>query len=194
MKTQTTFLQDFVIYARRMGDFQRDDWWVYFAWIGMMLGLLASVGGFVIFGWAKGVEYPPYVWNVPLGTAIFIVAIAFDTIGHRTVYKVALQEGESLVHHITIAAGISSCVLLCLAYDYRSFMMIPAVVLTILTIFYSVIDEAMHWIRYSKGKSDRIEMWSHFFIFVGHTIMMSSWLYWFAEGYPGVAETLAFLR
>lgn len=184
------FLQDVVHYARRMGSFERQDWNVYFAWIGLMFGLLGGELVFLVWGAGGGVVYPPYVWNIPLGTLIFVVAIAFDTIGHRTVYKQALQSGEALVHHITIAAGISSTVLLCLAYHYREFLMIPTLVMVILSIFYSVIDEAMHWFRYAQGNSDRVEMWSHFFIFVGHLIMMAGWTYWFVDGYPGVKETL----
>ena len=188
-----SFLHDLWEYAGRMRRFRREDWLVYGAWVGLMSGLMAAVGGFLAVGHFAGVRYPAYAWNVPLGTFIFIVAIALDTIGHRTEYKDALRSGEALVHHITIAAGISSCVLLCLAYQHREFFRIPAFAMTALSIFYSAIDEAMHWVRYSSGRSDRIEMWSHFFIFVGHTIMMLGWVYWFEQGYPGVAETLAVL-
>jgi len=189
--SQRTFVQDIVRYASRMAEFDGMDWRVYIAWIGMMLGLLGSIAGFLAIGHHKGVIYPAYVWNIPAGTLIFIVAIAFDTIGHRTAYKQALQRGEALVHHITIAAGITSCVFLCLAYTHPVFMRVPALVMTALTIFYSAIDEGMHWFRYFEGNSDRIEMWSHFFIFVGHTIMMLAWVWWFEAGYPGVTETLA---
>lgn len=193
METHRTFLGDTLHYAGRMRQFQTDDWKVYFAWIGLMLGLLGSVTGFLIFGYLNGVQYPVYVWNVPIGIFVFVGAIAFDTIGHRTAYKEALQTGENLVHHITIFAGITSIFLLCLAYSHRDFLRIPALVFLVLSIFYSVIDEAMHWQRYMAGNSDRIEMWSHFFIFVGHLIMVVGWWVWFENGYPGVAETLAFL-
>lgn len=185
-----TFVEDFFLYTGRMSVFQREDWRVYFLWTGLMLGLFFAVTGFIAVGALNGVRFPSYVWNVPIGTFIFVVAISIDTIGHRTVYREALRQGEELVHHITIAAGISSVVLLCLGYHFRVFLAIPALSFTALSIFYSVIDEAMHWERYVRGKSDRIEMWSHFFIFVGHTIMMASWVYWFVQGYPGVAETL----
>lgn len=189
--TQRNFLQDVFFYIGRIRLFERVDWNVYLVWIGLMLGLLGAVGGFILFGWWNGVVFPPYVWNVPIGIFVFVVAIGIDTIGHRTVYKAALQTGENLVHHITIAAGISSVVVLCLAYSFRDFLWIPAYCLTALSIFYSVIDEAMHWVRYTKGESDRVEMWSHFFIFVGHTIMMVAWIYWFEKGYPGVEQTFA---
>jgi hypothetical protein len=191
--TGKSFIHDVFFYIGRMRDFEKDDWGVYFVWIGLMLGLLGVVGGFIVFGWWNGVQFPSYVWHVPIGTLIFVIAISIDTIGHRTAYKEALQSGEALVHHITIAAGISSTVLLCMAYTYRDFLWIPAYCLTGLAVFYSVIDEAMHWIRYTQGNSDRVEMWSHFFIFVGHTIMMAAWIYWFSQGYPGVAETLRLL-
>lgn len=193
MVTDRTFLEDTFYYASRIRLFQKEDWRVYFAWIGLMLGLLGSVTGFLLVGHWNGVKYPSYVWNVPLGIFIFVGAIAFDTIGHRTAYKQALKKGEDLVHHITICAGITSIFLLCLAYDHRDFLRIPALVLTILSVFYSVIDEAMHWQRYMSGNSDRVEMWSHFFIFVGHLIMVISWWHWFENGYPGVSETLRLL-
>lgn len=191
--TKNSFLEDFLIYVGRMRLFRKVDWHVYFLWTGLMFGLLCAVTGFILFGWINGVDFPGYVWNVPLGTFIFLVAISIDTVGHRTVYSVALQQGEDLVHHITIAAGISSVLLLCLAYHSRSFFMFPAYCLTALSIFYSVIDESMHWVRYMRGDSDRVEMWSHFFIFVGHSIQMVAWVYWFSQGYPGVKETLALL-
>lgn len=190
MESTRTFLADVVIYASRMSQFARVDWHVYFAWVGLMLGLMGAVGGFLLFGHLNGVHYPAYVWNVPFGTFVFAVAISFDTIGHRTVYKEELARAEALVHHITIAAGISGTVMLCLCYTYPDFFRIPAICLIALSVFYSVIDEAMHWGRFVRGLSDRVEMWSHFFIFVGHTIQVVSWVYWLEKGYPGVAETL----
>jgi hypothetical protein len=189
----TSFLSDTIVYAARIREFDSKDWLVYFAWVGMMLGLLACVSGFFLVGYTNGVEFPPYVWNIPVGTAIFVFAIAFDTIGHRTVYKNELAKGENLVHHITIFAGITSTLLLCLGYHFPAALWIPATCFTALTVFYSMIDEALHWVRYFQLQSDRVEMWSHFFIFVGHTIMSIAWLYWFLQGYPGVAETLPFL-
>ncbi|MFM8269501.1 MAG: hypothetical protein ACKN9V_04865 [Pseudomonadota bacterium] len=194
MERSRTFIEDTFHYASRMRLFAQEDWKVYFAWVGLMLGLLGSVTGFLVFGFLNGVQYPAYVWNVPIGIFIFVGAIAFDTIGHRTAYKEALKNGEDLVHHITIFAGITSVFCLCLAYSYPTFLRIPALVLTVLSVFYSVIDEAMHWFRYTSGNSDRIEMWSHFFIFVGHLIMVVSWWHWFDQGYPGVLETLQLLK
>ena len=194
MTETQSFFRDSVTYVSRMGLFKREDWVVYFLWVGQILSLCLVVTAFFALGVTNGVEYPAYVWNIPIGTFIFSMAIAIDTIGHRTVYKEALaSKGEALVHHITIFAGIASVVLLCLAYHEREFFRIPAWVMTLLTVFYSAVDEAMHWFRYAAGNSDRVEMWSHFFIFVGHMIMMAAWVYWFEMGYPGVAETLAFL-
>lgn len=193
MKQSNSFARDTLIYASQMKKFNTDDWWAYVAWVGLMFGLLLSVTGFVFVGWRAGVHYPDYVWSIPLGTAVFIGAIAFDTIGHRTTYKEDLKKGEALVHHMTIFAGITSVVLLCLAYRFPEAIRIPALTLTALSIFYSVVDEAMHWQRFMAGRSDRVEMWSHFFIFLGHTTMILAWWYWFDHGYPGVAETLRFL-
>lgn len=189
-----SFIKDTLIYAKRFKMFQSEDWRVYFAWVGLMMGLLFSVCGFMAVGWYNNVQFPSYAWNVPIGTIIFIGAIAFDTIGHRSLYKEVLRKGEALVHHITIFAGVTSCIMLCLAYSHPDFFRIPAWSFTLLTFFYSAIDEWMHWKRFMEGRSDRVEMWSHFFIFVGHTIMMGGWLYWFESGYSGVAETLVHLK
>ena len=191
--TQNSFLADTIFYASRMRQFEREDWAYYVKWVGLMLGLLFSTAGFVAWGATHGVTFPTYVWNVPIGTFIFIGAIAFDTIGHQTAYKEALKNGERLVHSITIFAGVSSCIFLCLAYHWPLFMKIPSLAMIALSIFYSIVDEAMHWRRYMQGNSDRIEMWSHFFIFVGHLIMILSWWWWYSEGYPGVTETLSTL-
>jgi hypothetical protein len=191
-RSGTSFWSDIVQYASRVKEFDRGDWIAYLAWVGLMLGLLGASLGFMLVGRYHGVRYPSYAWNIPLGIAIFVGAIAFDTIGHRTAYRVALQRGEALVHHITIFAGVTSCVLLSLAFTYPVFLRFPAWTFTVLSIFYSVIDEAMHWFRYYQGNSDRVEMWSHFFIFVGHLMFMIPWVYWFEAGYPGVAETVAF--
>lgn len=187
------FLNEVVVYASRVKEFSRGDWLAYVLWVGLMLGLLVTTGGFMLVGHLGGVEYPAYAWNVPLGVAIFSVSIAFDTIGHRTIYKEELKKAEALVHHVTIFAGISSCVLLSMAYTYSSFLMFPALVMVFLSIFYSIIDEAMHWSRYARQQSDRVEMWSHFGIFVGHLLFVSAWTYWFLQGYPGVSETLSLL-
>jgi uncharacterized integral membrane protein len=182
-------------YYGRMAEFDSQDWLVYVSWVGLMLGLLAAVSIFLSLGaFVADVTFPAYVWNIPLGIAIFAFAIATDTIGHRTVYKAELQKAEALVHHITIFCGVTSCVLLTAAYDYRDFLAVPALVLVALSIFYSIVDEAMHWQRYMAQKSDRVEMWSHFGIFCGHMIMLGGWVYWFYQGYPGVAETLAAFR
>lgn len=188
-----SFSAETIVYASRVKEFSGPDWIAYIAWVGLMSGLFFATLGFVLCGYFNGVNFPSYVWNVPFGTFIFVGAIAFDTIGHRTIYKEELQKGEALVHHITIFAGIASCLLLCLAYSFPVFLRIPALVMAVLSIFYSVIDEALHWRRYINGFSDRVEMWSHFFIFVGHLIMIISWWQWFSEGYPGVRETLPFL-
>jgi hypothetical protein len=190
----TSFIQETIVYVSRVQSFKAIDWASYIAWVGLMCGLLFATAGFVMVGHFNGVDFPAYVWNVPVGTFIFVGAIAFDTIGHRTIYKKELQKGEALVHHITIFAGITSCLLLCLAYSYPGALEIPALVMIALSIFYSVIDEALHWRRYLNGFSDRVEMWSHYFIFVGHLLMILSWWQWFKNGYPGVSETLAQLQ
>jgi len=178
-------------YVGRIRQFRRIDWIVYLAWVGLMLGLCVMTGGFVWWGLHNGAPLPAEATLLPVGAAIFTGAIAIDTIGHRTIYREALRGGEALVHHIIIVAGIGSCVLLCAAYRGGAAYAVPALVLTVLSFIYSLVDEIMHWRRYLTGKSDVVEMWSHVFILIGHGIMMAGWWLWYARGYVGVAETLA---
>jgi hypothetical protein len=180
----------FARYVSRVRQFDRTDWLVYLAWVGLMLGLVAASGGFLFLGRSHGVRFPDEAFLVPAGALIFALAIAVDTIGHRTVYKEVLRGGEAFVHQITIFCGVGSCVLLCAAYQERVAFGIPAAVLTALSFLYSIIDEGFHWHRYVSKHSDQVEMWSHLFIFVGHGTMMVGWWRWFWMGYEGVAETL----
>lgn len=186
----SSVLTELRVYFGRFRQFEPIDWVVYVAWVGLMLGLMASTGGFLLVGLMNGAVFPAEAFMVPLGAAIFAGAISVDTIGHRTVYKEALKGGEALVHHIIIFAGIGSCVLLCAAYPARPAFAIPAMVLTVLSFVYSLVDEVMHWRRYLSQKSDVVEMWSHVFILVGHGIMMVGWWRWYALGYGGVERTL----
>jgi len=179
-------------YVARIGEFDRADWLVYAGWVGMMLGLVGSTGGFLVAGHLHGVSFPIEAWWVPIGAGIFTIAIAIDTIGHRTVYKDVLRGGEQLVHHITIFCGVGSCVLLVLAYDHPA-AAVPALVLTILSFVYSLVDEVFHWRRYVSQHSDVVEMWSHVGILVGHGTMMLGWWMFYWGGYVGVRETLAAL-
>ena len=66
-------------------------------------------------------------------------------------------------------------------------------VLTVLSFVYSLVDEAFHWRRYLNQQSDRVEMWSHVGILIGHGTMMVAWWTWFFGGYRGVGETLLHL-
>lgn len=180
------------IYVGRIREFDRTDWAVYLTWVGTMLGLVGSTGGFLLAGRAHGVTWPVEAWMVPIGAALFTVAIAIDTIGHRTIYKQVLRGGEQLVHHVTIVCGVVACVLLVLAYGAPG-AGIPAMVLTVLSFVYSLIDEAFHWRRYVTRQSDVVEMWSHVGILVGHGTMMLGWWRFCELGYPGVREALAAL-
>ena len=38
----------FAVYVGRIRAFDRSDWLVYLAWVGMMLGLVGSTGGFLL--------------------------------------------------------------------------------------------------------------------------------------------------
>lgn len=185
--------KEVVRYVGRIRQFERTDWWVYGAWVGLMLGLVGSTLGFLLFGRARGVHFPMEAWWVPAGSALFALSIAIDTIGHRTVYKAEIQKAEALVHGVTILCGIGSCVLLCAAYSQPRVFWIPALVLTLLSFVYSLVDEVFHWRRYVQAASDRVEMWSHLGILSGHGCMMLGWWTWFFGGYQGVAQTLAAL-
>jgi hypothetical protein len=184
-----SFRSELLTYVARARQFDARDWLVYALWIGTISGLFLSTGSFLLYGRAHGAVFPPEAWLVPIGAAIFTVAIAIDTIGHRTVYRQVLAGGESLVHRITIGCGVGSVVILVLSYEYR-ICVIPALVLTGLSFVYSLIDELFHWRRYVSERADRVEMCSHVFILTGHGIMMVAWWWCYFLGYPGVAATL----
>lgn len=186
----TSALTELRVYFGRFRQFEPVDWAVYVAWVGLMVGLVVASSGFLWVGRHAGAVFPTEAYLVPAGAVVFTLAIAVDTIGHRTVYKAYLRGGEALVHHIIIGAGIGSCVLLCAAYPEKPGFAIPALVLTVLSFIYSFIDEAMHWRRYLSQRSDVVEMWSHVFILIGHGTMMVGWWRWYQLGYPGVATTL----
>jgi hypothetical protein len=185
----SSFISEVVVYVGRVREFQRIDWVVYVAWVGLMFGLVFATSAFLFTGHAAGAPFPAVAWWVPVGALIFAVSIAIDTVGHRTIYKQEIQAAEGLVHGITIACGITSCVLLCAAYSNRS-AWIPALVLTVLSFVYSLVDEAFHWRRYVRKHSDRVEMWSHVGILVGHGTMMLGWWAWYFQDYAGVARTV----
>jgi hypothetical protein len=190
---QTSRSSELLTYVGRIREFGPHDWWVYVSWVGLMFGLVAATGGFLLLGRSAGAHFPEAAWLVPLGALLFALSIAVDTIGHRTIYKEEIRGAEGLVHGITIACGISSCVLLCAAYSLRA-VWIPALVLTLLSFVYSLVDEAFHFRRYVRQKSDRVEMWSHVGIMLGHGTMMVGWWAWYFQGYEGVAETLVALE
>jgi hypothetical protein len=189
---QSSFLSELSVYVGRVREFRRVDWIVYIAWVGLMFGLVLATGGFLLAGHRAGVAFPAVAWWVPVGALVFALSIAIDTVGHRTIYKQEIQLAEGLVHGITIFCGILSCVLLCAAYSQAA-AWIPALVLTLLSFIYSLVDEAFHWRRYVRQHSDRVEMWSHVGILLGHGTMMLGWWAWYFGGYAGVAETVAVL-
>lgn len=191
---RSNFLSELGIYVGRAREFERNDWLVYVSWVGLIFGLFFASLGFLLVGHAHGVAFPAEAWLLPAGALVFAVSIAIDTIGHRTIYKAEISRAEGLVHHITIFSGIASCVLLCLAYTYPRALWVPALVLSALSLLYSLVDEAFHWRRYVRAFSDRVEMWSHVGILSGHSTLMLAWWWWFFDGYRGVSATLPFLR
>ena len=184
----TSFLFDLRTYVGRIRQFDSRDWVLYLAWVGLLCGLCFSTLGFLIYGVSvRAARFPAEAWLVPGGAAVFTIAAAIDAIGHRTIYKEEIRRAEGLVHAVTIFCGIASCVLLCAAYRGGRAVIIPAAVLTGLSVLYSLVDEAFHWRRYVSAQSDRVEMWSHVGILLGHTTMMAAWWMWLIGGYQGVA-------
>ncbi len=185
----TSFPSELKTYVGRMREFDARDWLVYVLWVATISGLAVATGGFLLIGHRAGVSFPVEAQLVPIGAAIFAVAVAVDTIGHRTIYREVIAGGEALVHHITIACGVGSVILLVLAAS-SSAAVVPAAVLTILSFVYSLVDEGFHWRRYVQHGSDRVEMWSHVLILTGHGVMMGAWWAWWHGGYLGVDQTL----
>ena len=180
-------------YIGNIRRFTAGDWLKYVAWIGTIMGLVVGTSFFVLLGYFNGVEWPGYVWFVPLGAGLFTFALSIDDIGHRTMYKEDLKKGEGHIHQMIVATAVPSVMALCLCYEHPETFRMPALALIFLSFFYSILDEAMHWIRYMTRYHDRVEMWSHFFAILGHVIMIACWWQWYEAGYPGVAETLQFL-
>ncbi len=120
-------------------------------------------------GHRAGAPLPDAAYFVPLGALVFTLSIAVDTIGHRTVYKQEIARAEGLVsrHHHPLwnrqlRATDRRVRLRSVALDPGDGAHRP------LLRAYSLIDEAFHWRRYVSSRSDRVEMWSHVGIFVGH--------------------------
>src|SRR5579859_8035087 len=105
----TSFLAELRTYVGRIRQFERRDWLVYLAWVGLLCGLCCSTLGFLLLGLSRGARFPAEAWLVPGGAAVFTAAAAVDAIGHRTIYKEEIRRAEGLVHAVTIACGIASC-------------------------------------------------------------------------------------
>jgi hypothetical protein len=181
-------------YIQNLRDFTTQDWLLYCSWIGTLFLLFFGVTGFVLLGHGAGVSWPGYVWFIPVGVGLFVSALAIDDIGHRTVYKNQLRQGEGYIHKMIVATAVPSVMALCLGFEHPETFRMPALSLIILSFFYSAIDEAMHWRRYFAEGVDRVEMWSHFVAIFGHVLMISCWWQWYDNGYPGVREALLALN
>lgn len=187
------FPREALTYVGNIRRFDGGDWLRYVAWIGTIASLLIGVSAFLTLGFVNGVVYPGYVWFIPGGTFLFVSALAVDDIGHRTLYKADLRAGEGHVHKMIVVTAVSSVMALCLCYQHGETFEVAALALIFLSLFYSAVDEALHWHRYLTKHMDRVEMWSHFVAILGHVLMISAWWHWYRQGYPGVAETLAYL-
>lgn len=189
----TSVLAEVSTYVGNISRFSGSDWRRYLAWIGTIASLLVGTTAFVTWGHAHGVDWPGYVWFIPLGTGMFCGALAVDDIGHRTLYKRDLVKGEAYIHQMIVATAVPSVMALCLCYEHPETFRMPALALILLSLFYSAMDELMHWRRYMEKGLDRVEMWAHFVAITGHVLMIACWWQWYDAGYPGVAETLATL-
>ncbi|MCY3413116.1 MAG: hypothetical protein INQ03_15870 [Candidatus Heimdallarchaeota archaeon] len=183
----------FMDYINATNQFTKVDWIKYIGWVGMMLGLGIATLVFLLIGQANGANYPSYVWLIPIGTFGFTFAISLDNIGHTILYADRISHTELTIHKFTTTNGVLSTIFLILGYAYHDFFFIPILITIALSIFYSFIDEAIHWIRFSQGGSGIIEVTMHFLIMLFHPMMIFAWLYWYIKDYPGVAETLAAL-
>jgi hypothetical protein len=197
-KSSSTFdfgliLQEISSYMRQIRNFTRADWIRYTMWIGTIMSLFVGTSFFVLLGYFNGVQWPGYVWFIPFGSGLFTLALSIDDIGHRTVYKEDLKNGEAHIHQMIVATAVPSVIALCLCYEHAETFHMPALSLIMLSFFYSILDEAMHWVRYMTKKHDRVEMWSHFLAILGHVLMIACWWQWYQAGYPGVAQTVAHL-
>lgn len=184
---------NFRAYVANIRAFGIGDWVRYLSWISTLLFLVIGTVSFTLYGKLHGIQWPGYVWIIPIGAGLFCLALAIDDIGHRTLYKADLAKGEGAIHQMIIATAVPSVMALCFCYQHPDTFKMPALALTALSFFYSAIDEAMHWVRYTTKKLDVVEMWAHFVAITGHVLMMAAWWQWFNAGYPGVAETLAAL-
>ncbi len=185
---------DFRTYVGRTSEFRLWDWICYLAWVGSLFSLFFGVSLFLWVGSRAGVVYPGYVWFIPVGALVFSTALAIDTIGHRTIYKVELLRAEAHVHHMIVATAIPSVVALSFGFEYPDLMRMPIIGLIALSFFYSIIDESMHWVRYLKSGTDRVEAWSHFFAILGHVFLIAAWWHWYDTGYQGFGQTLEALK
>ena len=158
--------------------------------MGTIFSLFVGLSTFLLIGAYHGVSWPGYVWMILVGTGLFCGALSIDDIGHRTVYKGDLRQGEGYIHLMIIGTAVPSVMALCLCYQHAETFRMPALGLMLLSFFYSAIDEFMHWRRYLAKGVDRVEMWSHFVAIVGHVTMIGCWWQWVQSGYPGVRETL----
>ena len=179
-------------YLRLTKKFTQRDWVIYIFWIGIMYGLGGAMSIFLIAGLFAGAVYPPFVWLIPIGIFTFSVSITWDNIAHTVIYKEWITDSEYMVHNFSTASGVMSVFALLLAFEFPEFMKVPVYVFAVLSVVYSLIDESMHWERYSRGGSGWVEVTCHFGILIGHSLMLLAWIFWYEDGYQGFAEALSF--
>lgn len=177
---------NFLEYLGYFRTFNTRDWTIYITWVGGMLAVGLASLLFLLIGANNGAIFPVYVWLIPIGNLTFTFAIALDNIAHSAIYKEYITKAELMVHNFSTTAGVLTVLTLIAGYDYPDLMRIPIYVFAALSFVYSLIDEAMHWIRYAEGGSGYVEVTMHFLILVGHTMFVLAWIFWFEAGYPGM--------
>ena len=188
-----SFIKDSRVYVSRIQRFNLRDYVEYALWVGFLFFLTAITLFFLVYASQNQISFPNYAWFIPIGSGILWLSVSVDSIGHKTVYKEALESGESLVHSIIIVFSGLSCIFLCAAAWDRMLWGVPALVFSVLSICFSFIDEWMHWKRYMSGKCDRVEAVAHSGILSGHLLLLAGWWLWLLTGYQGFTETMILL-
>jgi hypothetical protein len=162
------FLDELASYFGRFRLFTRRDWAVYIAWVGLISGLALASAAFLAIGRHAGAVFPAHAYFIPIGAAIFALAIAVDTIGHRTVYKNTCAAGRAWSTTSSSSAASPVACFCARPIPHRA----PAAsgARSHHAVFHLQLRRRGHALAAlpDRAKSDVVEMWSHVFILIGH--------------------------
>ena len=91
------FLSETLDYIRNYRRFDRYDWLCYVSWIGLMMGLFVAVGGFLAVGYFNGVNFPSYLWNLPVGVFILLLFRSTQSDTGRSIKKLLKRARISFI-------------------------------------------------------------------------------------------------